>query len=587
MKWSKSFLFTLRDAPADAEIDSHKLMMRAGLIRKVAPGIYSYGTLALRAIRKFENIVREELNKRGAQEILMPVVHPAELWQETGRYEQMGAGLLKFKNRNDQNFVLGATHEEVVTDYVRKDVKSYRDLPFNLYQIQTKYRDEIRPRFGLMRCREFIMKDAYSFDENSEGALKTYQVMYDAYCSIFDRLGLKYRIVQADAGNIGGSQTHEFQVLADAGEDHLMVCNKCDFAANIEVSPAIDKENKKSHEADKPLETFATPGLKTIADLSKALKVPESELVKTLFFATNEGDVKLGVKPVAVLLRGSDELNPIKLKNILGLSNPPLMLTEREVQETTGAMPGSCGPVGLKIPIYMDVGVSGLKNFVVGANKDDFHLKNVNADRDFKAFKVADLRLTKEGDRCPKCDGHLQSVRGIEVGHVFYLGTKYSIAMNASFLAQDGQSKPMEMGCYGIGITRTVQAAIEQSHDKDGIIWPVSIAPIHVHICLLDPQDEEVKQAAEIIYSELKSHGLDCLLDDRDERPGVKFKDADLIGAPLRINVGARALKAGELELVIRQTKEVRKVPIANCVEEATSFIRAARSSASTPRMSL
>lgn len=587
MRWSKSFLFTLRDAPADAEIDSHKLMMRAGLIRKVAPGIYTFGTLGLRAVRKFENIVREELNKRGAQEILMPVVQPAELWQETGRYEQMGAGLLKFKNRNDQNFVLGATHEEVVTDYVRKDVKSYRDLPFNLYQIQTKYRDEIRPRFGLMRCREFIMKDAYSFDENSEGALKTYQVMYDAYCAIFDRLGLKYRIVQADAGNIGGSQTHEFQVLADAGEDHLMVCNKCDFAANIEVAPALDRESKQSHDSEKTLETFATPGLKQISSLSKALSIPENELVKTLFFASNESDPELGPIPIAILLRGSDELNPVKLKNLLGLSNPPLMLTDKEVQAATGAYPGSCGPVGLKMPVYADTGVAGFKNFIVGANKDGFHMKNVNFVRDFKLTQTADLRLTKAGDCCPKCDGSLQSVRGIEVGHVFYLGTKYSTAMNATFLDREGKATPMEMGCFGIGITRTVQAAIEQSHDKDGIIWPMSIAPIQVHICLLDPLDEEVKQAAEIIYSELKSHGIDCLLDDRDERPGVKFKDADLIGAPLRINVGARALKANELELIIRQTKETRKIAITACVDEALSFIRAARQSAGVPRMSL
>jgi len=584
MRWSKSFLFTLRDAPADAEIDSHKLMMRAGLIRKVAPGIYTFGLLGLKAIRKFENIVREELNKRGAQEILMPVVQPAELWQETGRYEQMGASLLKFKNRNDQDFCLGATHEEVVTDFVRKDVKSYRDLPFNLYQIQTKYRDEIRPRFGLMRCREFIMKDAYSFDQDSDGALKTYQVMYEAYRAIFDRLGLKYRIVQADAGQIGGSQTHEFQVLADAGEDHLMVCDTCDFAANIEVSPATDRtsqatgsSSRASQTSDDTLETFATPGLKSIASLAKALQVPEAELVKTLYFSTNEGDAKQGLKPVAVLLRGNDELNPVKLKNLLGLANPPLMLTDSEVKEVTGAWPGSCGPVGLKIPIYADQGMANFKNFIVGANKDGFHLRNVNFGRDFQPTKIADLRLTKEGDACPKCQGALKSMRGIEVGHVFYLGTKYSIAMNANFLAQDGQSKPMEMGCYGIGITRTVQAAIEQSHDKDGIIWPMSIAPVQVHICLLDPQDEEVKQSAEIIYHDLKSHGVDCLLDDRDERPGVKFKDADLIGAPLRINIGARALKAGEFEIVIRQTKEMRKVAVANCVEEALLFVRAAR----------
>jgi prolyl-tRNA synthetase len=552
-------------------------MARAGLIRKVAPGIFTYGNLALRAIRKFENIIRDELDKRGCQEILMPMVHPAELWQETGRWKKMGDGLLKFKNRNGHDFCLGATHEEVVTDYVRKDVKSYRDLPVNLYQIQTKYRDEIRPRFGLMRGREFVMKDAYSFDVDSKTALVSYDLMYDGYKAIFDRLGAKYRIVQADAGAIGGSKTHEFQLLADAGEDHLMVCDKCEFAANIEIAPAIDKVVAKSTAAELPMEEFATPGLKTIADLSKALKVPENELVKTLFFSANTGlDAKdTDLKPVCVILRGSDEVNPIKLKNLLGLPNEPLLLTDAEVKQVTGAAPGSCGPVGLKISVYMDVGVEGLKNFVVGANKDDFHLRNVNVGRDFKPTKIVDVRKAKLGDACPSCaGGSYQSFRGIEVGHVFYLGTTYSKAMDASFLTPEGESKPIEMGCYGIGVTRTVQAVIEQSHDKDGIIWPVAIAPFHIHMVVLDPENVEVMQAAELMYRELQMRGLEVLMDDRAERPGVKFKDADLLGMPVRLNIGGRGMQAGEVELITRRTKEMQKVKIESAVEKVTELVR-------------
>ena len=378
MKWSQSHVYTLKEAPSDAEIPSHKLLIRAGLVKKLAPGMYTYGSLALRSIRKFENIIREELEKRGGVEILMPMVHPRELWEETNRWEEMGAGLLKFKNRNDHWFCLGATHEEAIVDYVRHDVKSYKDLPRNLYQIQTKYRDEIRPRFGLMRGREFSMKDAYTFDADQAGALKSYQHMYEAYQAIFNRLGVQYRIVQADAGNIGGSQTHEFQLLADAGEDSLLVSDTTDFAANIEVCPAIDAVPLVSNEAPKNIEKFATPGQKTIADLSQFTSVPENQLVKTLFFSSNDqtNPKDTALKPIAVLLRGSDELNPIKLKNVLGLVNAPQMLTDEEVKQTTGAMPGSCGPVGLKIPIYMDTGVEGLKNYIIGANEDGFHIKN-------------------------------------------------------------------------------------------------------------------------------------------------------------------------------------------------------------------
>lgn len=580
MKWSQAHIHTLKEAPADAEIPSHQLMIRAGMMKKLAPGLYTYGNLALRAIRKFENIIREELDRRGCVEILMPMVHPRELWEETNRWSEMGAGLLKFQNRNDHWFCLGATHEEAVTDYVRHDIKSYKDLPKNLYQIQTKYRDEIRPRFGLMRCREFSMKDAYSFDADQAGALKAYQSMYEAYQAIFDRLGLDYRIVQADAGNIGGSQTHEFQLLAEAGEDALLVSDTSSFAANVEVCPAIDPEPHVSADAEmRPVEKFETKGLKQISTLSKATGVPERELVKTLFYSANDGsDPALKeIKPVAVLLRGSDELNPVKLKNMLGLTNPPLALTDEEVKQVSGAWPGSCGPVGLKIPIYMDNGVSGLKNFIVGANEDAFHLRNVNIGRDFTPTRVGDLRMARAGDKCPESDGRLKSYRGIEVGHVFYLGTKYSEKMKATFLDASGKAQPFEMGCYGIGVTRTVQACIEQSHDADGIVWPKAIAPFAVHMCVLDPKDPGIMETAGRIYRELTSSGLEVLMDDRDERPGVKFKDADLLGLPVRLVLGKKGLDAGEIEVVERRGKKLTKVAPAAASEEVKRIWTQAR----------
>jgi prolyl-tRNA synthetase len=576
MKWSKSHIYTLKEAPTDAEIISHKLMIRGGFMKKLAPGLYTYGNLALRAIRKFEAILRDELNKRDCIEVLMPVVQPRELWEETNRWSEMGDGLLKFKNRNDHYFCLGATHEEAVTDYVRHDIKSYKDLPKNIYQIQTKYRDEVRPRFGLMRGREFTMKDAYSFDANQEGALKTYDVMYNAYRAIFDRLGLNYRIVQADAGNIGGSQTHEFQLLADAGEDALLVSDTTDFAANVEVCPAIDAEPAKvSSEALKAPEKFATPGQKTIADLSKFTGLPEKELVKTLYFSANEGaDPKdKSLKAFAVLLRGSDEVNPIKVKNMLGMTNPPNMLTDQEVQQVTGAAPGSCGPVGLKIPVYLDNGVAPLKNYIVGANEDGCHLKNVNHGRDFEVAKIGDLRMAREGDKCPQSEGRLKAYRGIEVGHVFYLGQKYSKKMNANFLDHQGKAQHFEMGCYGIGVTRTVQAAIEQSHDADGIIWPRAIAPFDVHMCVLDPKDAGLMEVANGFYKELQAKGYDVLMDDRDERPGVKFKDADLLGMPVRVVIGKRGLENKEIEVVNRKTKALTKVTPENLLAEIGTLL--------------
>lgn len=577
MKWTKTFIQTLKEAPNDAEIPSHKLLIRGGYVKKLAPGLFSYGHLALRAIRKFENIIREELEKKSCIEILMPVVHPQALWEETNRWSEMGEGLLKFKNRNGHGFCLAATHEEAVTDYVRNDIKSYKDLPKNFYQIQTKYRDEIRPRFGLMRGREFSMKDAYSFDVDQKAALKSYEDMYSAYQNIFNRLGLEYRIVQADAGNIGGSQTHEFQLLAEAGEDALLVSDTTDFAANVEVCPAIDATPYVSKETEaKALEKFATPNQKTIADLALFAKLPESELVKTLFFSANDGtDPKVkDLKPIAVLLRGSDEINPIKLKNILKLTNAPLMLTEEEVRNTSGANPGSCGPVGLKIPIYVDNGLTGYKNFIVGANEDGFHFKNVNFERDFKITQTADLRVAREGDKCPSGKGLLKSYRGIEVGHVFYLGKKYSEKMKATFLDANGKAQNFEMGCYGIGVTRTVQAAIEQCHDAEGIVWPKSIAPYAVHICLLDVKDAALMQMTEKLHDELQATGLDVLIDDRDERPGFKFKDADLLGMPVRVVIGKKGVDAGEVEVVVRKTKAVHKVNPAELKEKVLQIYK-------------
>ncbi len=563
MKWSQGYIFTLKESPADAEIPSHKLLVRAGMIRKLGQGVHTYGPLMLRSIRKFEKIVREELEKGGCIELLMPLVHPRELWEETDRWGKMGKGLLRFKNRLNQDWCLGATHEEVITDFIRKDIKSYRDLPKILFQVATKYRDEIRPRFGLMRGREFIMKDAYSFDADKDEAMKSYKKMHEVYTQIFKRLGANFRVVDADSGNIGGDCSQELHVLADSGEDHLLVSEGGNFAANIEICPALDEDQQvKSTANEVEIEEFETPGLKTINDLANSLSVSEKELVKTMFFsASNEPEKNL--KPVAVLLRGSDEVNLIKLKNLLKLNDEPQMLTEKEVIELTGATPGSCGPVGLEIPIYLESGMENFKNYVVGANKTDKHLRNVNHPRDYKVKAIVDLRLAKEGDIVPGGEGKLTSYRGIEVGHIFNLGQVYTKAMGAKYLDKNGKAQVLEMGCYGIGISRSVQAVIEQNHDDNGMIWPASVAPYAVHICLLDPKDEKVNSVALKLYDDLWASGVECLLDDRQERPGVKFKDADLLGMPLRVVVGGRGVDGGELELVERKSGEKRMVAIA------------------------
>lgn len=542
MKWSDSFHKTFREAPADAEIPSHKLLMRAGLIKKVSPGIYTYGTLALKALRKVENIIREELDRIGCQEILMPMVQPKALWEETDRWQI--PELLKFKNRNDHDFCLGATHEEVVTDYVRNDISSYKDLPRCLYQIQTKYRDEIRPRFGLMRGREFFMKDAYSFDVDVESAKASYQRLRKAYIAIFDRLGLEYRVVKADAGAIGGSLTEEFQVLAQIGEDLLLVSDQSDFAANREICERIYQATEGRKEFDAK-EEFPTPNTNTIEALSKLLDIPESHLVKTLF-------LKSGKKTFAILLRGSDELNPIKVKNILGLKEEPIMLTDVEVKELTGASPGSCGPQGLNIEVYADHYLKDFKTYIVGANKTGFHVRGIKPEVDFKITKMADFAFAKAGDLSPDGQGTLSEIRGIEVGHIFYLGQKYSSAMKATFQDESGKLKTMEMGCYGIGVGRTMQAAIEQSHDENGIIWPKSIAPFDIHLCLLDPKETKIANYIESMIKDLEAQGLSVFVDDRNERPGVKFKDADLLGLPLRVVIGSRGFDNNEIEVVTR-----------------------------------
>jgi prolyl-tRNA synthetase len=574
MKWTKTHLFTLKEVPSDAEIPSHRLLVRGGYIKKLAPGIYSYGPLLLRSIRKFETTIRRELDKRGCVEVLMPMVQPREIWEESGRWQTMGPEMQRLTNRKGHDFCLGATHEEVITDYVRHDVKSYRDLPANLYQIQGKFRDEIRPRFGLMRGREFLMKDAYSFDVDQKSAKGSYQLMREAYVAIFRALGLNFRIVRADSGNIGGDLSEEFHLLAEHGEDLLLVSEKGEFAANVEVCPAVDATPAPPKEAPRALEEFETKGLKKISSLSKALNIPENRLVKTLFYsAAEEGERDL--KAVAVLLRGDDELNLVKFKKALKMTREPRPLDEKEVKEVSGAWPGSCGPVGLNIPIYVDNGVTTLSNLIVGANKDAFHLRNVTLDRDFKATWVGDLRLAKTGDKNPDGEGLLKEMRGIEVGHIFYLGTKYSKAMNAKYLDEAGHEQVIEMGCYGIGVTRTVQAAIESSHDADGIVWPLSIAPFAAHICLLDPDDAHSKVAAERIYQGIWAAGFDCFMDDRAERPGPKFKDADLLGMPLRINIGARGIAGNEIELLDRKTKAVNKVTVEAALDAAVSWLKA------------
>ena len=568
MRYSEYFIPTVKETPADAEVVSHKLMLRAGMIRKVAAGIYNYLPLGLRAIRKVEQIIREEMNRAGAIELLMPMTTPAELWQESGRWEKYGKELLRFRDRKEAEFCLGPTHEETVTDIVRREVRSYRQLPLNLYQVQTKFRDEIRPRFGLMRGREFIMKDAYSFDVDSAAADLSYDKMYKAYRRIFERCGLNFRAVEADTGSIGGSSSHEFMVLADSGEDAIVSCSACDYAANVEKAEARQVQ-LADHAEPRPLERVATPEKRSIDEVAAFLNAATSSLVKTLvFLADNE--------PVLALLRGDHDLNEIKLKNLLGCETLELA-PDAVVEKVTGAPVGFAGPVGLNVRIVADQTVAGMKNFIVGGNEKDLHLKNANLGRDFAVALFADIRNVVPGDPCPRCsDGVMEIWRGIEVGHVFKLGTKYSEALKATFLDAEGKERVIVMGCYGIGVGRSVAACIEQNHDSDGIIFPIPIAPFHCIISALNPKDEAVMAAAERIYHDLNAAGVETLLDDRDERPGSKFKDADLIGIPLRIVVGSKNLADGKVELKRRRGGEVELLPVAEAVAKVRQAVNEA-----------
>ncbi|MBW2503929.1 MAG: proline--tRNA ligase [Deltaproteobacteria bacterium] len=564
MRYSQYLLPTLKETPGDAEVVSHQLMLRSGMIRKIAAGIYDYLPLGLRVIRKVEAIVREEMNRAGAIELLMPMVVPADLWEESGRWQQYGRELLRFKDRKETDFCLGPTHEEVITEIVRGTLRSYKQLPINLYQIQSKFRDEIRPRFGLMRGREFIMKDAYSFDLTDSDADEAYDRMYQAYRRIFQRCGLKFRAVEADTGNIGGTSSHEFMVLADSGEDAIVSCAICDYAANVEKAELRPPASSEKQTAS--LKAVVTPNRKTIEEVSAFLNVASQRTVKTLIVQTDTGEV------VAVLLRGDRELNTIKLCHVLACEWVELA-PEEKIKKITGAPSGFSGPVDLPLKIFADLEVEGMSDFVVGANQIDTHYTGANHGRDFSVAQFADLRQAESGDFCPRCDGTLEVWRGIEVGHVFKLGTKYSEAMNATVLDEKGQERTLVMGCYGIGVGRTAAAAIEQNHDEFGIIWPMPLAPFQLIISIINPNDQTVLEAGRKLYQELLKQGIEVLFDDRDERPGSKFKDADLIGIPLRVNVGARALKEQSYELQDRRSGDRKMLPMHEAAEQLIKMI--------------
>ncbi|GAA5169025.1 proline--tRNA ligase [Modicisalibacter zincidurans] len=546
MRASQLLIATLKEVPADAEIVSHQLMLRAGMIRRLTSGLYSWLPIGLRTLRKVERIVREEMDRAGAQEVLMPSVQPAELWQESGRWDQYGDLLLRIRDRHERDYCYGPTHEEVITDLVRKELSSYKQLPSNFYQIQTKFRDETRPRFGVMRSREFIMKDAYSFDVDQAGLQRSYEAMYDAYMRIFTRLGLNFRAVEADNGDIGGSGSHEFQVLADSGEDAVIFSTSSDYAANIEKAEALPAPLGEAPERPAPQEELRlvdTPDARTIAALVEQHGLPIDKTLKTLMVHAAQGGL------IALLVRGDHELNEIKAENLAEVATPLTMATEAEIRAAVGAGPGSLGPVGLDMPVIVDRSVALMSDFGAGANVDGKHYFGINWERDVALPKVADLRNVVEGDPSPDGQGTLSIARGIEVGHVFQLGQKYSQAMNATVLDDSGKAAKLWMGCYGIGITRIVAAAIEQNHDDAGIIWPNAIAPFEVVLVPMNAhKSQRVRETAERLYGELKAQGIDVLLDDRDTRPGVKFADQELIGIPHRVVIGDRGLDNGELE---------------------------------------
>ena len=554
MRVSKLYAPTLREVPAEAEVVSHQLMLRAGFMRKAAGGIYTYLPLAWRVLKKIERIVREEMDAKGSQELLMPIVQPAEIWQESGRWDVYGAEMFRLQDRHNRCFCLGPTHEEMVTTLIRGDVRSYRQLPLSVYQIQNKYRDERRPRFGLMRGREFIMKDAYSFDRDEAGLDKSYQDMYDAYTNIFTRCGLNFRPVEADSGAIGGSGSHEFMVIADSGEAEIVFCTSCDYAANVEKAELFPLEAQE--EAMLTKEEVVTPDCKTIADVCAYLELPVDHSVKAVAYNSEKG-------LILCFVRGDHEVNEIKVINTCGVID--LEMATEEQLAAAGTVGGYMGPVGIdnkKVIVVVDATVMKMHNVCCGANKEGYHFINVNPGRDFTPTYVADIRLIQEGDPCPHCGGEVSKARGIEVGQVFKLFTKYSSALKATYLDENGKEQPMVMGCYGVGVSRTMAAAIEQNYDDNGIIWPIEIAPYHVLVVPVNTKDEASAAKAEEIYMQLKKVGLETVIDDRKERPGVKFKDADLIGYPLRVVVGPKTLTEGKLEVKIRKTGEIRYLPL-------------------------
>ena len=569
MRWSQTYIPTLREDPAEAEITSHKLLVRGGFIRKLAAGVYIYLPMMQRVLTKISNIVREEMNAAGAQEITMPVLQPAEIWQQSGRWETIGKELMRLKDRHERDLILGPTHEEVVTSLLRGEVKSYRQLPMNLYQIQVKFRDEIRPRFGLMRGREFIMKDAYSFDANEESFKVSYQKMLDAYKKIFDRCGLETKVVESDTGAMGGKAAHEYvvPVATASGETVIFWCEKCGYSANQDKAVSLDLKSHQDSETEKPFQLVATPNMRTVEEVTNFLGVTSRKLVKTLLY-------KADSQIIAALIRGDRELNETKLKNIIGAIQLE-MADAATVEKVTGAKVGFAGPVGLKnVTVIADDEVLKLKNFVSGANKTDHHQTNINPERDFKPDKVANIRNAVGGELCPQCkDTQLKSSYGIEVGNTFMLGTKYSQSMSAKFVDQDGQEKPFIMGSYGIGITRTAQAAVEKYNDQDGIIWPNAMAPLSVTVIPVDYSQPALKEAADQIYSVLRTVGVEAILDDRNERAGVKFKDSDLVGFPLKLVIGDKGLKENKIELQIRSTKEKRLVDRSQVIDTCLNLL--------------
>lgn len=564
LKQSQLLIPTLREVPSDAEIASHKLLLRAGMARQLASGIYTYLPLALRVLQKIQAIVREEMNRAGAQEILMPSMQPAELWLKSGRWDVYGPELVRLNDRHNRPFALGPTHEEVVTTLVGDDVNSYKKLPLNLYQIQTKFRDEVRPRFGLIRCREFIMKDAYSFDTSQEGLDKNFQAMFDAYTRIFTRVGLNFRAVEADAGSIGGTGTYEFMALCDIGEDTIAYSTESDYAANLEKAEVVYKPKPKQNYEVPPTEKIHTPGVRTIEQLVNSLGIEASEIIKSLVYRIDD-------QFVLVLVRGDHELNEVKLKNLYDATHVR-MATEEEVRQLIGAPVGFVGPIGVPdgLEIVADNFIQDVTDGVVGANEADYHLKHVSPERDLRISRYSDLRNIMEGDDSPRDNGKIAFARGVEVGHVFKLGTKYSKVMGATYLDENGRSQDMIMGCYGIGISRTLAAVIEQHNDENGIIWPVAVAPFHVHVIPINAKVDEQREASEKIYNALTEAGVEVLYDDRPERAGVKFKDADLIGLPLRITVSDK-ISEGMVEVRVRRTKETFEVSL----NELASFVQA------------